>query len=417
MIKNEPLVLESHYFKRIISKTFRSFSYLFLWIAALYTSYHFLVTPENLRGILLADLVLIFLWLITRMLFQYTHVQPAVHIFNEQLIISNGHRSLEILYAEITKVTPHFFNGTFSLKLKDGRVWTSDTGCKQTYEILIALREFNSSLITKMDFEKLYRRICFIDYNKQRFADFLADRSFFRIYALTILLVAVPAVFSIPLFIKQVNLFAPDSSIKNLLVFGIATTAYFYFFAIGCILYLVSEAVINYKAYFRIKNSLKVIHFVDYKSEKKAYALAYASFLLVSMLFSFTCNRLNLFSYLSKTASADILLLNVKAGQSYVMDIRYNCLNCKYRIKKGDAVYIIRDDDHFGRVIALPGEAIMQSSRLTASTSSNTPTNFVPPDKIAVEKISADGNSKIEIIEAKHAIAVIRKNLKDFLKH
>ncbi len=111
---------------------------------------------------------------------------------------------------------------------------------------------------------------------------------------------------------------------------------------------------------------------------------------------------LNLFSVTK--INQNIANLKVKKGTTIIIDNRYNCINCKYRLHDGD--FVLFGKGVIGQVLATEGELVgeIQSHKLSREPSSEN-IQEVPHDHIAVK--SSDGK-KITFVKIQDLIGKIQ---------
>jgi hypothetical protein len=94
-------------------------------------------------------------------------------------------------------------------------------------------------------------------------------------------------------------------------------------------------------------------------------------------------NDLNLFSITK--IKHDIAISNFKKGETIVVDNRFNCLKCDYKIKEGDIVVFTKG--YLGEVLAVAGEKIayVEGDFQSRSLASNQTSYQIPEGHIAVK--------------------------------
>ena len=102
--------------------------------------------------------------------------------------------------------------------------------------------------------------------------------------------------------------------------------------------------------------------------------------------------------------------LNISSGESFWVDERYNCLECKFPIKKGDLLQVSSLSLHEpAGVVALPGESAVVNLFDRAQHVAVAEQLVVPPEKIGVQ-IWEMGRPVTQLIHSSEVAGILTRN-------
>jgi hypothetical protein len=250
-------------------------------------------------------------------------------------------------FNDVEKVDWGFFSffGVFTISTQD-RVYRFSSFLHRAEYILEAIEEYRPQIFEKMDFEDLRNNVLSADHRLSRVHDMFFGRykllSLFCYFLLPVLGGSVIVWHQVTRI--TIN-FLPDYvwSLVNIVI----AAAFF----VGMFHFLVTEFLFDKDLQIRLKEDFNDKgRDLEYEEGILAKSNPAKIFAIALAFYSISAHDVNQFGYYRiNNSSAD---LQVIKNDVYMVDKRYNCLECVYALEKNHDIVFIHDETlHYGRVI------------------------------------------------------------------
>jgi hypothetical protein len=296
----------------------------------------------------------------------------------DKMIIRRGTKKIEIEYSdivEIKSIVNKNLGGWFTLILKNKKKHQFTIVLERVEYILEAVIAFNPKLMPDQQYQKLRTQLILSDHGLARMYEMFSKK---KRLATFLNLVGIPVVFSTALYFKQSHDFIIQSPADY---FFDLSVGFLIFFAIMWgIFSMVMNHVVDKKMMLKLQASKEKKRDIVFEERVfKQFIPAYFFTTAITLLAVYVTDL----NTLGTTSIArDAAYLEIKESDTLWYDQRYNCMNCKYAIKKNDVV--ILESNFIGKVIGYPGDYVSinnkdRNGRFIASTQEQK----VPKDQIA----------------------------------
>lgn len=269
--------------------------------------------------------------------------ENRVEIFQEG---GDGEKHI-INFDDVEKVDWGFFSffGVYTVTTKD-RIFRFSSFLHRAEYILEAIEEYRPQIFEKLDFEDLRNNVLSADHRLSRVHDMFFGRYKFLSLFCYFLLPIIGGSAIVWHQVTRITInFLPDYvwSLVNIVI----AAAFF----VGMFHFLVTEYLFDRDLQFRLKADFNDKgRDLEYEEGILAKSNPAKIFAIVLAFYSITAHDVNQFGYYRiNNSSAD---LQVIKNDVYMVDKRYNCLDCAYSLEKNHDIVFIHDDTlHYGRVI------------------------------------------------------------------
>ena len=261
-----------------------------------------------------------------------------------------------ISFDDIEKVDWGFFSffGVFTITTRD-RVYRFSSFLHRAEYILEAIKDYRSEIFEKLDFEDLRNNVLSSDHRLSRVHDmFFGGYKYLSLFSYLILPLIGGALIVWHQFSRTRINFVPDY-IWSLINIVIAAA-----FFVGIIHFFITEYLFDKELHLRLKENFNDrVRDLEYEQDILARSNPTKILAIVLAFYSISSHDINQYGYYRiNNSSADLQIIK---NDVYMVDKRYNCVECIYSLEKNqDIVFIYKDTLHYGRVV-------IDSSRSPAS--------------------------------------------------
>jgi hypothetical protein len=302
-------------------------------------------------------------------------ITRTIQVFPNAIKISNSHYSWDIDYNQIEKISTPFLS-YICLKMRDGQTWWLSASierieyiweglakaCPEQMNGFANFEEFRIKLVQYDHHEK--RKEWFFRHRVLDFINWIVLPSVVMFIAFKVQTSEV-YIYSKPLYFFRLVMYALFTTITSAFVWSIIMKVFVFD----------KQVIENLKDDIKIRDVTKE-DFILQRS--KFFQLITCAVLMAFMIKM----DLNLFSITKLKASIE--QFNLRAGQTLVVDTRYNCVECAHPVVEGDLILFGKGS--VAQILALPGEVIAQTqaNSLGRSIASDTITT-VPQGHVALK--------------------------------
>jgi hypothetical protein len=340
----------------------------------------------------IAGLIFYFSWLKDRL-------KRSVQVYPDHLLIHEAKENKKLLFEDVESVGRVCWS-VFYLKMKDGNKFYFNSSLDRVDYVWEGIRNARPELISEQDYESFRILLVQYDHHQKR------KEWFFRHKILDALnWIGLPVFFLFGAYLlqsREVMIHQPGMYFFRLFMFSVLillmTT---FFFSIG-----LKKLIFD----------RKIAQQLDDPSKEKARDLEFEGVILhrtkilqmVSSCFLFTFvvfSDLNLFSV--TRVKDELVMFNLKKGNSLIVDNRYNCFECRFQLKDGDLVLFGKG--YIGQVMAKGGDLVGEISQDKASGRMIASENIqeVPAGYVAIK--AANGKD-IVFVRTQELIGKIRRD-------
>jgi hypothetical protein len=315
-------------------------------------------------------------------------LKKSVQVFEDHVLVHNGKTTDALKYSDIESVNVVCWS-IFYVKTKNGIKHYFNSSLERVDYIWEGIHTARPELLTQKEFEDYRVKLVQYDHHQKRKEWFFKHKliDIFNWAILPVLFISVAFMFQTQnVIIHHQGLYFFRLFMYALLV--LLSTTFFYSIVL-------KKLVFDKKVTAQMESEIKVrdLEFEGVILQRsKVFQCMTASFLL-AMLIKLD---VNLFS-VSKVRE-DIANFNLKKGTTILVDNRFNCLSCKYRINDGDLIIFGRG--HIGQVLAKEGDMvgeIAQDERGRMVASENV--QEVPKGHVAVKAANGKDIVFIKIVD------------------
>ena len=299
-------------------------------------------------------------------------------VFEDKMIISRGTKKIEIKYSdivEIKSIVNKNLGGWFTLILKNKKQHRFTIVLERVEYILEAVIAFNPKLMPDLQYQKLRTQLIISDHGLARMYEMFSKKKRLGTF---LNLLGIPVVFSTALYFKQSQDFIIQSPADYF--FDLSVGFLIFFGIMWGVFSMVMNHVVDKKMMLKLQASKEKKRDIVYEERVfKQFIPAYFFTTAITLLAVFVTDINTLGT---ASIARDAAYLEIKESETLWYDQRYNCMNCKYAIKKNDVV--ILESNFIGKVIGYPGDYVSinnkdRNGRFIASTQEQK----VPKDQIA----------------------------------
>lgn len=277
----------------------------------------------------------------------------SVQVFPSHLLIKNGSQVEELKYEDIDSVAKVWMS-VFYFKMKNGGKYYFSSSLERVDYIWEGFYEARSDLISKEMHEAFRLKLVQYDHHQKR------KEWFFKHKLIDVLnWVVAPAMFLLLSYAVQsrdVLVHHQGMYFFRLFMYSVLvmlTTTFFYSI-------LLKKLIFDKKIMIQMSGqSDDKLRDLEYEGvvlqRSKIMQMVTAGFVFGLLMKS----EVNLFS-ITKIRE-DLTSFNMKAGQTLIVDNRYNCIQCKYPVRDGDLVVFGRGT--IGQIMATEGDMVGQISQ------------------------------------------------------
>ena len=342
-------------------------------------------------GFLISGIIFYFSWMKDRL-------KRAVQVYPTHLMIHEGKEPIQLKFEDVESVSRVCWS-LFYIKMKDGNKFYFNSSLDRVDYIWEGLKNARQDLISPVAYEDFRILLVQYDHHQKR------KEWFFRHKILDALnWFALPVIFLFSAYLIQV---------REVLIHQ--QGMYFFRLFMFSLLIILMTTVLFSLGLKKFIFDRKIAEQLDDPSKEKARDLEFEGVILhrskllqmvfSSFLFTFVVySDINLYS-ITKVKD-DIASMDLKKGRSIVIDNRYNCFNCRYELKDGDAV--IFGKGYIGQIMAKGGDMVGEVSqdktgRMIASENiQEVPAGFVA--------IKAANGKDIVFVRTEELIGKIRRD-------
>ncbi len=324
-----------------------------------------------------------------------------LNLFDDHMEIAQTKSKIEKYeFKEIRKIAT-WPGSLFKIHFNDGRSIVLGSMIERSDYIWERLFEARPDLIQKEKFNSKRTKIIQYDHHQKRREFFWKHRGldFLHWAFLPVLFVGLSFIIQT----QQIEIHQP--------------TVYFFRLAMISILVVIMSAFIFSftlkKMVFDPRLRKQLINNSDYKLRDTSFEKSVWSktkvwqFAFSVLLFAYVLkNDLNLYSITK--IKHDVSVANHKKGETVVVDNRYNCVNCNFKVQEGDIIVFAKG--YIGEVLAIEGEKIAYISggnSESRSIASSVPSYEIPPRHIAVK--TGKSEEPIVIVKVDELIGKVKK--------
>jgi|GEM_PF-7015923 len=254
--------------------------------------------------------------------------------FKNYLLIIKNKKEEKIYYEEIKSINlgasgPFYF---FTIGLKNGKKRKFSTVVERVEYIIDSVLKYNPRLMSWAEFLKFRSSMVLSDHRFARFRDIYYGPKAWSTY---LILVLIPAFFLVSLFVVQSG---------KMVIYSM-----FLHIFIGLKLVIICNVVLWLIQNFIFSNLIEGEDLKRFNNnprdkkrnmerESKTWAFLYAGNILCISLFYYFIFSLDLNRFEIGLVSKVSTHLDVKVGDVYLLDTRFNCVKCNYEVKVGDKV-------------------------------------------------------------------------------
>jgi len=376
-----PRVLQYRKHIRAMEKPFKYFMFCYFLLFFMMAIFYFYSLLQNNIISIVPLLGAGLLWIPLFLEYKYI-IRPLaiskIQVYPDRLFIDRGKEKIDIPFDEIKEIKSavnKYLGGWFKVILKNKKSYRFTIALERVDYIIDGIIKFNPLLLNDDDYKKLRKNLILADHCWARCYDFFQKKN---IAIALFYLLLIPAILIIAIYFKQQSEFLIKNPIEY---FGVTSFLALVFLGlVGTIFPFLAFVFINKHADKRIDEN------PNNKARDQAYEVKiYRKFLplyLATLLIYFACiyqfdlNAVS-FAYISKDAK----YFAIKASDPLWVDMKYNCLDCKHSLKKGDV--IVTDRLLLGKIVAIPKEKVAISNRddegrfMASTEEEEVPLNFL----------------------------------------
>lgn len=320
----------------------------------------------------------------------------SVQVFSDHLLVVTEKRKEEVYFNEIESLNVVCWS-IFYVKMKSGIKYYFNSSLERVDYIWEGIYAARSDLTSQVEFEDYRLKLVQYDHHQKR------KEWFFKHKMVDVFnWLGLPTLFLLAAYFfqsKDVEIHQAGLYFFRLIMFS--------FLVILCSTFVYS--IVLKKLVFDKKLAAQFEHSVD-----KMRDLEFEGMILQrSKLFQFITScfvlamivRLDVNFYSVTKVKEDLTAFNLKKGHSFLVDNRYNCVECRYQLKDGDIVLFGRG--LVGQVMAKGGDMVGQVSQdRTGRTIASENVQIVPAGHVALK---ASNGKDIMFIPVAELIGKIQK--------
>ncbi len=299
----------------------------------------------------------------------------TIQVFPHSIKISNHKYSWDIDYNQIERISTPFLS-FICLKMRDGQTWWLSASIERIEYIWEGLSKACPEQMNGFEqFESFRIKLVQYDHHEKR------KEWFFRHRVLDfvnwIVLPSVVMFIAFKVQTSEVYIYSKPLYFFRLVMYALFTTimSAFAWSIIMKVFVFDRQVVENLKDGKKVRDVSKEDFILQRSKFLQLITCAALMTLMIKM-------DLNLFSITKLKASVE--QFNLRAGQTLVVDTRFNCVQCRHALSEGDLILFGKGT--VAQIMALPGEVIAQTqaNSLGRSIASDTITT-VPEGHVALK--------------------------------
>jgi hypothetical protein len=356
-----PRLLQYRKHVRITSQLMKYFSIIFFFtFISLLIAYFFIDHKKEIYPVeivIFSGVVWLFYYL------QYHFIMRPLAIskiqaYPEHLFIERGSEKTTIPYADIAEIKSAInknIGGWFTIILKNKKSYRFTIVLERVDYIIDSIIKFNPALMPQEQYKKLRKHLILADHGWARLYDLINIKQL-KNYSLYFFL--LPAFFIALVYLKQSSEFFIMHPLPLVLLTAFFTTTF-----LGLLLMIFPSiifAILDKHTAKRLEEN------PNNKSRDIVYELQFykkliPSYIALLLIFFGVIYKFDLNTVAMCSLSKNTQYLNLAANEILWVDTRFNCVNCKFSVKKDDVV--ITSDSIVGKVIGLPKEMVFLSNQ------------------------------------------------------
>ena len=313
-------------------------------------------------------------------------LRRSVQVFSDHLVFNDGKKSKSVDFAEIESINMVYWS-IFYIRLSSGDKHYFNSSLDRVDYVWEALRDARPDLHSEEVYETFRLKLVQFDHHQKRKEWFFRHKLADVINWGVLPLLFISAAYWVQA--QDISIYQPGLYFFRLYMYSLLTLLMTTFFYSIILKKLVFDRKVLRQMEVAPQDKARDLEFEGVILQRsKLYQMITAIFVF-AIVIKFDVNLYSLTKVKDEVAS-----YNLMKGKSLIVDNRYNCLNCRYKIKEGDVVVFGRG--FVGQMMAqegdLVGEALGERNGRSIASSN---VQEVPPGHIAVKM------SNNEIIFAK----------------
>lgn len=308
-------------------------------------------------------------------------LKQTIQVFEDRLIIHRQGKKHEVLFTEVESVRVLAWS-LFYFYMKNGEKYYFNSCLERVDYIWEGIYNARPELINKELYETYRVKLVQYDHHQKR------KEWFFKHRLVDVLNWCVlPVMFITVIYLTQsktIQIYQPFYYFFRLSMYAmltLLTTAFFYNIAIKK---LVFDKKVEDQLEEEPSDKMRDLEYENVIIQRTKMVQSLSVAILFGLIIKTDFNM-----YTITKVKGDLSAFNIKEGKTFVVDNRYNCINCQYSIEEGDTVVFSKGQ--IGQVMARSGELIgqMQETSKGRSIASESVT-LVPEGHLALQLANSD---------------------------
>lgn len=342
------LRFRSHYKVYVFGFIILSFLVLSFW-GVRFTEDHFKVVIQENTYELFFSFLYFFISAVFYMFWLRPRLKRSIQVFEDHVLVNHVDHRDTIAYADIESLNVVAWS-IFYVKMKNGVKHYFNSGFERVDYIWEGIYKSRPDLISQEDYDKFLVKLVQYDHHQKR------KEWFFKHKIIDVFHWAVlPIMFVFLAWVLQSGTIVINH--QALYFFRLFMYAWLIILSTSFIYSIIlKKFIFDKRIVYQMENAEEKVRDLEFEGvilhRSKVFQIATTTFVL-ALLVKFDVNL-----YSVSKVKEDIASFKLKKGNTILIDNRYNCMSCKYRLQDGD--FIVFGKGIIGQVLATEGDMVGQ---------------------------------------------------------